>query len=565
MRGRAFRARWSAAAVLAAGAAALAGCSDVNANGAIPAGLPRLAVSGTSIVEAASGKPVTLRGFVFTAGVWYDVPAGSPNGDLANLTFMQSESDFQQIAGWGANLAILYLNYRWFDDPSGYAFVDQVAGWCRAHGVYLLPSLVVYPGGGPRGGTAFFQSPALEAQATRFWTDFVARYKDHPEFAGYDLLNEPQGVSVDEIVAYQTTLIDAVRGVDPNAVVFVEPQWGDPGALTKIDRPALVYDPHVYLPLYFTSQLFPWMYGGAVPAGLHYPATDGSMVTDIVIASAASQVYDPSVPAGSYDWQTVTTSYTVPAGSDLAFVKLFSNGDVGATIYFDDLEASVDGGPFALIPNGSFETVNEVSTDANYWTSYVAASGSVTRTSEAAADGQWSAEISGCDGFCDYTTHYGLDANDQSIFYLGTAAGVPVAGATTLTLRWRVKAENATAGTDGLLVMFGVVQKRSYGQADLDADLDGVLASNMAAFGAPILIGEFTPSLAGTRPDILDWTSDLISYANAHGISWAYYHFRDDWTATRYLGLYNGPYGTPTDYSTADTDILTRLQAGLTH
>jgi Cellulase (glycosyl hydrolase family 5) len=552
------------ASALALGTIALSGCGGERGGGGVAPSLPRLAVAGTEIVGAATGAPVTLRGFVFSAGVWYDVPAGSSNGDLANLQFMQSEADFQQIAGWGANLAILYLNYRWFDDPSGYAFIDQVAGWCRAHDVYLLPSLVVYPGGGPRGGQAFFGSPTLEAQAEQFWVDFVTRYKDHPEFVGYDLLNEPQGVSVDEIVAFQTTLIDAVRGVDPNAVVFVEPQWGDPTLLTRIDRAGLVYDPHVYLPLYFTSQLFPWMYGGAVPGGLHYPATDGSMVTNIVIPSERSQVYDPSVPAGTYDWQTLTTSYAIPAGSDLAFVKLFSNGDVGATVYFDDIEASVDGGPFTLIPNGSFETVNEVSTDANYWSSYVADAGTVTRTNEAAADGQWSAKISGSDAWSDYTTHYGLDADNNSIFYLGTAAGVPVAGATALALRWRVKAENASAATDGLEVMFGEVQKKSYTEADLDADLDGVLATNMAGLGAPILIGEFTPSLAGTRPDILDWTSALMTYANAHGISWAYYLYRDDWTGTRYLGLYNGPYGAPTDYGTADADILARVQAGLT-
>ncbi|HTR77942.1 MAG TPA: hypothetical protein VMH39_07520 [Gemmatimonadaceae bacterium] len=98
---------------------------------------------------------------------------------------------------------------------------------------------------------------------------------------------------------------------------------------------------------------------------------------------------------------------------------------------------------------------------------------------------------------------------------------------------------------------------------ELTEDLDAALATPSANFGAPMLIGEFTASLAGTRPDILDWTSDLLDYANAHGLSWAYYHYRDTWTGTKYLGVYNGPYGTRTDYSSGDTDILARVQAKL--
>src|SRR5262249_23510526 len=159
-------------------------------------------------------------------------------------------------------------------------------------------------------------------QATKFWTDFVKRYKDRPEIAGYDLLNEPQGAEVDAIVAYQTSLIDAVREVDPKAVVFVEPEWGNAASFRKIDRPALVYDAHFDDPFYFTSQRFPWIYGGGIPGGVHYPSKD--LVENVVVAS---QAYDPSVPAGTYDWQTVTGSYPIPAGTELAYVKIFSNGD----------------------------------------------------------------------------------------------------------------------------------------------------------------------------------------------------------------------------------------------
>ena len=506
-------------------------------------------------------RPVSLRGFVFTAGVWFDVPPGMKFGDLASDRFMESEADFEQISSWGANLAILYLNYRWFADDSGYAFIDEVLGWCRRHHVYLLPSLVVYPGGGQRGGSAFFASRELEDQARQFWVAFATRYKDHPEIAGYDLLNEPQGVPAADIVAYQTTLIDAVRAVDPTSLIFIEPQWGDPYMLRKIDRPGLVYDAHYYLPLYFTSQHFPWLYGGAVPIGVHYPNTDRTMVDDIVVGSVAT---DPIAPAGTYDWQTVSKSYPVPPGSELAYVKVFSNADSSATLYFDNLETSFDGSTFTPIPNGSFETKADVFVDAAYWQPFVASTGSVARTDEAAALGQWSVKITGGDGWNHYATHPGKDASGHSIFFLGTESGVRLNGAATLTVRWQVKAQNATAGKNGVEIEFCTATRRSYGKSDLESNLATTVLGPAKQFNAPLIIGEFASSLVGTRPDILDWTSDVMSYANQNGISWAYYHYREVKDQVRYLGLYEGPFGTATDYASVDQDTLARVQVGLT-
>jgi hypothetical protein len=55
----------------------------------------------------------------------------------------------------------------------------------------------------------------------------------------------------------------------------------------------------------------------------------------------------------------------------------------------------------------------------------------------------------------------------------------------------------------------------------------------------------------------------VIDYANASGISWAYYHYREVKDRVRYLGLYEGPFGTATDYATVDAGVLARVKAGL--
>ena len=524
------------------------------------AALPKVSVSGSALVAGVTRAPIALRGFVFTAGVWFDVPPGGPNGDLANLGFMESERDFVQLESLGANLAILYLNYRWFSDPAGYALVDRVLGWCAAHDVYLLPSLVVYPGGGQRGGSAFFASADLEDQARKFWVEFAARYRGRSEIAGYDLLNEPQGAPIDEIVALQTSLVDAVRAVDPDSVLFIEPMWGDPYSLRALDRPGIAYDAHYYLPLYLTSQQFPWLYGGAIPANVHYPNLDGTMVNDVPVVAS---VDDTSVPAGSYDWQTVSADYAVPANSELAYVKVFSNGDAGATLYFDDLEVTLDDGAFSPIPNGSFETKADVFADAQYWQASTQGAGAVQRSDEAAAAGQWSAKIANSAGLSSYATHPGLDGNGRSIFFLGTESGIKLNGASKLRLRFQVKAAGATAGKNGVQLNFCRVQRGNFTVGDLNAQLDSLLLAKSNAFDAPLLIGEFATSLVGVRPDSLDYVSDVLKYANQHGLSFAYYHYREVKDQVRYLGLYEGPFGAPTDYTSVDADVLARVQAAL--
>ena len=65
----------------------------------------------------------------------------------------------------------------------------------------------------------------------------------------------------------------------------------------------------------------------------------------------------------------------------------------------------------------------EVSSDTNYWQSFVTSAGTVERTQDFAADGQWLARIAESGGWSHYTTHYGTDAQNDSIFFLGTASG----------------------------------------------------------------------------------------------------------------------------------------------
>ena len=113
-----------------------------------------------------------------------------------------------------------------------------------------------------------------------FWTRVAARWKDHPAFGGYGLMNEPntmpkpgetieafQGFGQDLSIwpAYARAAVGAIRNVDPNNAIYVSgnnwsgawtlgtdnPGWPLPGA-------NLIYDVHGYLDAFSNGNGLDW-------------------------------------------------------------------------------------------------------------------------------------------------------------------------------------------------------------------------------------------------------------------------------------------------------------------
>lgn len=117
----------------------------------------------------------------------------------------------------------------------------------------------------------------LQARYAEAWQAVARRFGPHPGVVGYDLFNEPSPGSATDVgellgrpnprgthpafdrerlfPAYQR-LIEAIRAVDADTWIFVEPRYGAPGnglpsyheALTdpRAGGPHLVYAPHLY-------------------------------------------------------------------------------------------------------------------------------------------------------------------------------------------------------------------------------------------------------------------------------------------------------------------------------
>ncbi|HEY1230831.1 MAG TPA: cellulase family glycosylhydrolase [Ramlibacter sp.] len=114
-----------------------------------------------------------------------------------------------------------------------------------------------------------------------FWTRVATRWKDHPGFGGYGLMNEPHdmprpgetvesnGIEVEDLSiwpAYARVGIDAIRAVDPQGVIYVAGNaWGGARNIGPQFNPAwplagsnLVYEVHSYVDAFNNGNGFNW-------------------------------------------------------------------------------------------------------------------------------------------------------------------------------------------------------------------------------------------------------------------------------------------------------------------
>jgi endoglycosylceramidase len=121
------------------------------------------------------------------------------------------------------------------------------------------------------------EHPDLQRQFVAAWAAVATRFRDHPGVVGYDLFNEPHPGSDldlgellgtpnpegphpafdrDKLWAMYQRALDAIRAVDPDRWVFVEPRYGAPGNGLASYHPTLsdprpgparvAYAPHLY-------------------------------------------------------------------------------------------------------------------------------------------------------------------------------------------------------------------------------------------------------------------------------------------------------------------------------
>ncbi|MEU3304222.1 cellulase family glycosylhydrolase [Streptomyces sp. NPDC006678] len=143
---------------------------------------------------------------------------------------------------------------EWATRTDGLPFTPHPDDWFAE---YFEPAV-------QRAFTHLYEDPDLRRAQARMWRVLAGRFEDHPAVLGYDLINEPMGelregedlptaarrIERDQLTAMYNRLADAVRSVDDDNWLFVEPTpivgEGVPTGLGRIEDPRVVYAPHFY-------------------------------------------------------------------------------------------------------------------------------------------------------------------------------------------------------------------------------------------------------------------------------------------------------------------------------
>lgn len=243
-------------------------------------------VEGKRIVDG-SGKDVFLRGtnlgnWLVPEGYMFmlDRGAASPRelerlfneliGPAAADEFWReyrrhyiTREDIKFLRKAGFNSIRIPLHYKFFlsDNSEGFNLLDQVVGWARDEGIWVILDLHCAPGG--QTGTNIddswgypwlFESRSDQDLSVEIWTRIAHHYRNEPTVLGYDLLNEPvppftQIARYDGAIEplYRRMAAD-IRQVDKRHIIILEgSQWdGNFGIFGPPFLENVVYEFHKY-------------------------------------------------------------------------------------------------------------------------------------------------------------------------------------------------------------------------------------------------------------------------------------------------------------------------------
>lgn len=264
----------------------------------------------------------------------------------------------------GMNAIRFYMNYETFEDDSkpfvykqtGWEWIDQNIQWAKNNGIYLILNMHVPQGGfqSQCKGEALWDDMENQNRLTGLWKAIAERYKNEPQVAAYDLVNEPTPKSsVNQWFTLCNRLVDSVRAVDSNHLIITERaiavncdyDYNDGNYnYPPLTEENLMYTVHMYEPFNYTHQLQDWAGTGE---GGKYP--DNSIVTMPRDLTYATGNYTNTIlPTGNSDWTLMRgTPFLVDNDTLIALrATLGANSLRSGVAYYDDItvyETTVDG------------------------------------------------------------------------------------------------------------------------------------------------------------------------------------------------------------------------------
>jgi len=220
--------------------------------------LPWIRVDGNRLVDE-SGDTVLLRGVGL--GGWMNMEnfvtgyPGTEQGMRRHLldsmgqesydAFFESfyvdffdDADAAHLRSIGMNSVRIPINYRHFEDDArpfelkeeGFARLDRVISLLGRHGIYSIIDLHALPGyqnqhwhsDNPTHLATFWDHPHFQDRVIHLWEALAERFKNRPEVAGYNPINEPSDPTNERLLPFYERLEAAVRAIDPRHVLFLD-------------------------------------------------------------------------------------------------------------------------------------------------------------------------------------------------------------------------------------------------------------------------------------------------------------------------------------------------------
>jgi len=157
--------------------------------------------------------------------------------DAFHLAFFD-RADAEHLAALGMNSVRIPFNYRHFEDDnnpfvlkeSGFQMLDRIVSLLAEHGIYSILDLHAVPGRQNQhwhsdNGThvaEFWNHRHFQDRVVHLWEAIAERYKDRPEVAGYNPINEPADPSGEVLPVFYDRLEAAIRAIDPRHVLFLD-------------------------------------------------------------------------------------------------------------------------------------------------------------------------------------------------------------------------------------------------------------------------------------------------------------------------------------------------------
>lgn len=245
-----------------------------------------LRVDGTRIVDE-NGQPVLLRGmglggWMLQEGYMLELPQFGTQqvirqrieemiGPEKTAAFYRAwldnhttKADIDAMASWGFNSIRLPMHYDLYTLPvdqepvageqtwleEGFRRTDELLAWAKANDMYLILDLHAAPGGQGNDinisdrnpdAPSLWDSLAHQDKMIALWRKLAGRYRDEPNIAAYDIINEPNwgfenpedrhGCEETENAPLRALLMRAtaaIREVDKKHIIVVEGNcWGN--------------------------------------------------------------------------------------------------------------------------------------------------------------------------------------------------------------------------------------------------------------------------------------------------------------------------------------------------